>query len=594
MTGISLRPSPDDARRHLADIAEALSFVRDGQAPPASCVAMPRGFDRSLLKSQRFSVRTSNCLNAGGLFNGADQLLVKDLLILRNFGQLSLRNLLLVIEKYLTECIDNEDRVTKAALRPSPDDARRHLADIDEALAFIHDGQAPSASCVALPGGLDRSLLKSQQFDVRTSNCLTAAELFNGTDQLLVKDLLDLRNFGQTSLRNLLLVIEDYLTECIDSQDEVDPWTYTTAALSQLLVAASELHGAASVADLLAPDIARLASILGVHDKLRALDIDSVSIEYTRLSAVVLTESRRLYDILPPTHRTVLYHRILLSPPDTLAEVGNRLGVSRERVRQIHAKISRTLRIHFGTELNTISLVLKTQLGTIVRERDVDFRIDSLIADDGTPGAAIARHVLKSSLRYSQTVNGVCLDESACLIVEQLKQAAPGFAEDGIIDQAGLKTILPDSEWERHWALLLRCCAFYDVSGFLALRDTERARTKAALLSIGTPATREEIAELCGLDPAKVGSYLSSFPNVVRADKSRWGLSEWIDDEYEGIEAEIIQRIEEGGGVTTTNRLFKELPAKFGISATSVSAYLQRPKFLLDDNGHVTLTETGG
>lgn len=602
MAAISRRPSPDDARRHLADIGEALTFAHDGQEPPGSCVALPPGLDRSLLRNLpfsvrtsnclTFSVRTSNCLTAADLFSGTDPVSVKDLLTLRHFGQTSLRNLLLVVEDYLKECIenqDNQDQSIETALPPSPDDARRQLADLSDALSVVHDYQEPPGSCVALPSGFDRSLLKDLPLSVRTSNCLAAAELFDGNDQLSVKNLLDLPGFGHTSLRNLLFVIEKYLQKCIDNKDHIDPWKYAKAALNQLLVAASDLHGADSVADLLAPDVVKLASMLGVQDNLRALDVDSVSTTQTMPSAVVLAEAERLYDSLPSTYRTVLDRRVLASPPDTLAKVGDRLGVSRERVRQMHAKLTKKIEILFGAKVRMIASVFRTQLGDVARERDVDSRINGLVADDGTPTAALARHVLKSSLGYSRTMNGVCLDESACLIVEQLQRAAPSFAEDGIIDQTALKSVLPDMEWEQHWELLLKCCAFHDIFGFAALRYSEKARTKAALLAIGTPATREEIAELCGLDPAKIGSYLSSFPNVVRADKSRWGLSEWIDDEYEGIEAEIIQRIEEGGGITTTNRLVKELPAKFGVSASSVNAYLQSPKFVLDDNGHVTL-----
>ena len=93
---------------------------------------------------------------------------------------------------------------------------------------------------------------------------------------------------------------------------------------------------------------------------------------------------------------------------------------------------------------------------------------------------------------------------------------------------------------------------------------------------------------MTGLPVPQIGSYLSSFPNVVRADKARWGLAEWIDDEYEGIEAEIIQRIDEGGGVTSTKRLLDELPRKFGVTTGSVNAYLQSPKFTVE-RGHVTL-----
>ena len=490
-------------------------------------------------------------------------------------------------------------------LRPSADDARRHLADMNEALAAVHAGDQPGLSCVAFPSGLDRSLLKTQPFSVRTWNCLTAAGLFSGTDHVLVKDLIPIRQFGQTSLQDMLLVVEDYLLTCIEgaphpyehspapnSHHDTASTEIVRAPLSQLLAASSEFYGAASMADLLAPDFARLATIIGIQDKLIGIDIDALSAHHTHLSAVLLTEAKRMCNTLTSTQRTVLDRRILADPPDTLVEIGNMVGVTRERVRQIQVALITKYEQVFGRELSTISLVLRTQLGTIVREREVDSRIDGLIVDDGTQGAALARHAIKSGLQYPRITNGVCLDESACLIVDRLRRAAPAVAEDGIIDEARLKAILPDQGWEQHWTLLLECCAFYDVFGFLALRDSDRARTKAALLSIGAPATREEIAEVCGLGSAKVGSYLSGFPNVVRADKSRWGLSEWIDDKYEGIEAEIIQRIEEGGGVTTTSRLFEEIPAKFGVSAASVNTYLQKPKFKLHDNGHVTLRGT--
>ena len=83
---------------------------------------------------------------------------------------------------------------------------------------------------------------------------------------------------------------------------------------------------------------------------------------------------------------------------------------------------------------------------------------------------------------------------------------------------------------------------------------------KAALLHIGSPANKAEIAEQSGLTERQVGAALSQIESVARADKTRWGLREWIDDIYEGIPAEIVQRINEDGGSTRLNRLLEELP----------------------------------
>ena len=138
---------------------------------------------------------------------------------------------------------------------------------------------------------------------------------------------------------------------------------------------------------------------------------------------------------------------------------------------------------------------------------------------------------------------------------------------------------------------LLAQCGLLRLNGRLALRDTAKARARAALLSIGRPATREEVAQRCGLDPAQAGAQLSAMDGVVRADKNRWGLSKWIDDEYEGIAAEIVQRIEEDGGATRLKRLLEELPRMFNVSENSVRSYVATQKFSLAD-GYVSLKDS--
>ena len=141
------------------------------------------------------------------------------------------------------------------------------------------------------------------------------------------------------------------------------------------------------------------------------------------------------------------------------------------------------------------------------------------------------------------------------------------LADDvGLVDEQQLIASLPNEGWRRFWPWVRERCGLHDLFGSLGIRDSGKARAKAALISIGRPATREEIARICGFGENKAGSHLSVIPSVVKADKDRWGLEDWVDDEYEGIVGEIIQRIEEDGGATTTERLLTELPGTFGVS----------------------------
>ena len=518
-------------------------------------------------------------------------------------------------------------RGLRASLRVSPvqgpqlrDESVRHLAAMRDALEAVHRNHVPDPSCVALPSGLDRSVLGILPFRVRTWNCLAAAGLFADDDPLTVRNLLNLRNFGRLSLRDLLLVVENFLKERIRS-DPVDPPhecsedstalasmphssvsatrdTYIPedrdrigTILAPLLTAAAEFQSAVTLADIFTPETIRLVSTLDPSNKIMEVRIDDLVDKSTRLSSILSSHATQIYATLSLAQRTVVDLRLLASPRKTLSEVSKVLGVTPERVRQIHAKIETRIDTEIGFELQTIATVLKTQLGPVVRECAVDARIDDLLLDTVTPGIALARYAIRAKIGYSLVVNGVCLDGAATQVLEHIQAIAPACADDtGIIDQVGLIDSLPGEDWHAYWPLLLECCSFHDLFGLLVLRDSEKARIKAALLSIGSTVTREELAALCGVSPARAGAVLSNLTGVVRADKSSWGLSEWIDDEYDGVVGEIIQRINEDGGITTTDRLFDEIPRKFKVSRSSIHTYLQTPKFTVRD-GHVSLAD---
>ena len=181
------------------------------------------------------------------------------------------------------------------------------------------------------------------------------------------------------------------------------------------------------------------------------------------------------------------------------------------------------------------------------------------------------------------------MNDQARTAVTQIRARARGLADDaGLVDESALQAALPNDTWQRHWPLMVQHTGLHRLHESLALRNSAKARAKSALLFIGRPATREEIADVCGLSPTQVSGAFSNIPSVVRASKEGWALTGWIDDEYEGIVAEIIQRIEDDGGSTTPQRLLTELPAKFDVSASSVRSYLQTPRFLIQD-GRISL-----
>ena len=151
------------------------------------------------------------------------------------------------------------------------------------------------------------------------------------------------------------------------------------------------------------------------------------------------------------------------------------------------------------------------------------------------------------------------------------------------MEETPLQEALPDEDWIRFWPLLVEECGFHRIDGLLGLRDTGKARVKAAVLNIGRIASKEDIAERSGFPAVRVSSYLSAFPSVVRANMTDWGLREWVEDEYDGVVGEILQRIDEDGGATSVERLFSELWRLFQIEEPSIRSYLNTPQFEVRD-----------
>ena len=473
---------------------------------------------------------------------------------------------------------------------------------------------------VAWPAGLDRTVLHALPLEVRTRNCLQGERLMEGDNSLTVRELLRIPNFGQKSLQDLLFTVESFLNECVrigstDSREAGEsnertptapnaaavpltgaealrtPWDRVGQLLSPLLATAAELHGAKTFADALNPEFMRLAGRMGIAGAISAIRIDHLAKGTPGLASATLARLALTLDAASETECTIIEYRLLRIPPTTLEAVGSQVGVTRERIRQVQIRIERKIDAALGRGLRIIAVTLKEPLGHVVSQSQLEDRIEELLLVDKSLATRIFRKALIDEMGFTLD-NGVYLDKCAMEQLEHIHASIRRLVDDvGLVDKQRLVANLPSEEWKQWWPWVRERCGLHDLFGSLGIRDSGKARAKAALISIGRPATREEIARICGFGENKTGSHLSAIPSVVKADKDRWGLRDWVDDEYEGIVGEIIQRIEEDGGATTTERLLAELPGKFRVNPMSVRAYMQTPKFVIRD-GWISLANT--
>lgn len=486
-------------------------------------------------------------------------------------------------------------------------------------LADLVQNRRPPIHYVVLPAGIPRSRLFQCPFRVRTLGCVQRAYNMNQLTEdapTTVGDLLVLPNFGIASLIDFMCVaeagLESRFLATLDASSGDAPGDEPTVssprdsvpglgghsprgrALGRIFAAAQEFRGAQTLGDALKGDLSSLAKALGVAGELDETPIsDMVGGPSVAEQLVLAIAGLRCSVQQSPVKQQVLESRIFADDRTTLERVAQTVGLSRERIRQLEQEIKATMKSQVGPMIHTISALLAERLAPVTPQEALEEQIRAVLSTAAVPDApdedlAVARRLVRDALAYS-CVDGICLSSEAVKVVEGLRKAARELADDaGLVDEARLRAALPDESWQQHWDRLIDRSDLHRLGVNLALRDTAKAKAKAALLKIGKPATKEEIGELSGLAPDRIGAQMSLLPSIVRADKLRWGLAEWVDDEYEGIPAEIIQRINEDGGATRLERLLEELPRRFGVSESSVRAYCDAAMFV-PENGRIRL-----
>ena len=458
---------------------------------------------------------------------------------------------------------------------------------------------------MVLPDGLRREDLENQPLSARTHNVLQSSGFFHGHDAVTIRRLRSLRRFGFLSLVEFMCVIEPVLgrrwygsalpfnaPQCAVTSSPGDGTPRSVSGVLRALFAiAEEFYGARTLADVLELDLLRVANALGIVPALDSVSIDEVA-QGRSIRKVIVTRLQSLLEGTSNLQRRVLIERVWATKAVSLQVIAMEAGVTRERIRQIQAKIHSEVERSVGMEMDIVAAMVGARLPIVPQEIELDAAIAEAFSD-GTPQSmrVCARHMLRARLRYS-IVDGKCFSPQALDIARQLKTDARVIADDvGLVKHAHLRSVLPSDEWNPHFQDLVAVSGLCTLSGQIALRNTRKARAKAALLQIGRPATREEIGEIAGIDGERLGAQLSAIPSIGRVDMTRWWFVDDMEHVYQGIPKEIGALIRQHGGATTLTRLLEELPRRFGVSPQSVRMYVNTPRFRVQ-GGYVSFADT--
>lgn len=303
--------------------------------------------------------------------------------------------------------------------------------------------------------------------------------------------------------------------------------------------------------------------------------------------AVLAKLGGHLASLSERNRQIVIERHLSLDPPATLDRLGERFGVTRERVRQIARQELQIITDQFGAELQELSEAVLAPF------REKVIRTERLVGTLRLLSTATAQELWSPTIVALFNAEGswthtegwsASTGEAGKLAasLDALLETADGYGSVG--DDAVRLHLLEHFLDAEELAVYVRDrLGWVPVGDRWSLRGSKRNRIATALRALGRPATKGEIAAAAGIkEVTQVSNVLGSLPDVVRADKDRWAFAGWVEDPYDGIVGEIEQRIDQYGGAVRLSTLLDEIPSRFGVSESSVRTYVATDAFVVE------------
>ena len=284
--------------------------------------------------------------------------------------------------------------------------------------------------------------------------------------------------------------------------------------------------------------------------------------------------------------RAIFMARISCHPHNvvTLEELGAGFAVSRERIRQVEAKVRRTLEKFLASDE---ALPVRWRASTLRRMLSVAapvHTVEHLLTPP--PGCDDHRGILlEMAGPYDRdhdwlTLRSARSDDPTSAILTQVDEVGRIDREFAIskLTKWGLDVSL-------HERWLTRDSSVRLFNGQLILWGASISdRLAFALADMGRPATVDEMVTHVGENRSRnsINNTLAADLRLVRVNRTHWALASWGLTEYSGIAESVRNLIEESGGSIDVDIVVHRMHKMFGVAENSTLAYCGAPMFVVD------------
>ena len=473
--------------------------------------------------------------------------------------------------------------------------------------------------------------IDSLDLTVRSVNCLKSEDIYNLGEliQRTELDLLKTRNMGKNSLRE----IKDFLAsiglslgmrnEHWPSNNKIEdgPKNHCEISASQsetrvsILPQVSEFFitlGAWATGEQHFDTLEKALptangdwplEIRHMWEKICQLDTHVLGKHLVHRYHVPLLTSQWLNG-LSDRNKDILSTRIInVDKPDTLEIIAKRHGLTRERVRQIEAKIIRKLQIILHSAryspIKRRATKLRERLGNVVPVTDasvtegLNWTVNDFDSDDRI---GLVQELFlwlagpyKKKQNWLITTTNIIEESSERLLAQQTDNSLiPTMAVHQVLREVGIQEVHHDA-WIDYLKIFRRV-----PGGLLHFTGSVLDKAEQLLRYDNRPSTVEELIEIIGISSVRsVRQRMMDDPRFWRINRQNQFVLAGTEgyDEYTGISDEIIQELNACGGSATVEHLVEKISKTYGVQPTSVYAYLSTPLFVRTESGTIRVRE---
>lgn len=267
----------------------------------------------------------------------------------------------------------------------------------------------------------------------------------------------------------------------------------------------------------------------------------------------------------------IVRDRLVADHPVTLDELGARFEVTRERIRQLEAKVVPQLRARVHSdELGALGAAVREMVGVVLPLRTLLQRFPTLAEIVPELGQPVWRVLDRFDDSY-EIVDEWCVVGSMKDAISSTTQILADASANGRF--AEIASVEADVELSEEW---LDYAGIAVVDGIAILgRASISARAEVVLHRNQAPLSTTEIHARLGADRSVTAlkNALAVDDRFTRVNRDGWGLRVWGLEGYEPIHALVGRALDSAGGRVSLQDLITALTSKFDVSPKSVVAY---------------------